>query len=49
LAFPVADLIGRQHLDGDQTVEAGIPCFPDDPHASLTDFLDDLVMGERLK
>src|SRR5262245_29839163 len=44
----VAGLAGRQRFDGNQTVEAGVVCLPYHSHASLPEFFEDLVVGDRL-
>ena len=46
--FLVLNQVGRQKLQNDGAVELGIDGLVDHTHPAFAEFLDDLVMGDRL-
>ena len=48
LPFGIGDLVWRQDLDGDETVEVGVDGLVDDAHAALADLCGNAIMQKSL-
>ena len=45
LAVRIGHLFGRQKFDGDEAVQARVPCFIHHTHATLADLFEQLVVA----